>query len=111
MQNGTTDCVKYRLCLNCTAEKVTALLAKPEILVEKRTKRKAWKTMDIRPAFAGAQVRGTEAGCEMMVTLPTGNDNINPNLLLQALNVANNEEYTMRVMRLELLTADGKPFR
>ncbi len=102
---------RYRLTLDCPPETVTALLAQPEVLVEKRTKKKTMKTLDIRPAFADAQVSGQEDGCEVLVTLPTGNDNINPALLLQALNAADGAAYRMRVVRLELLDADGNPFR
>ncbi len=100
----------YRLTLSCAPEVVTSLLAQPEIPVEKRTKKKTVKTVDIRPAFANARIEGTADGCEVLVTLPTGNDPVNPRLLLQALN-ADGAVYTMRVLRLELLIADGKPFR
>ncbi len=100
----------YRLFFTCEAKAVAALLSQDEILVEKRTKKKTMKMVDIHPAFANAHVQETVNGCEVLVTLPTGNDPVNPRLLLQALNAAG-YECTMRVLRLELLTADGKPFR
>lgn len=101
----------YRLALDCPIDAVRALLAQGEILVEKRTKKKTVKTMDIRPAFADAQVEACDGGTVMTVTLPTGNDNVNPSLFLQALNAVNGGTYGMRVLRLELLTAAGEPFR
>lgn len=101
----------YRLTLDCPPDVVRALLAQGEILVEKRTKKKTIKTIDIRPAFANAQVEENGEGTVVTVTLPTGNDNVNPSLFLQALNGATGEEYHMRVMRLELLTATGDLFR
>ncbi len=108
---GELSASRYRLVLNCPPQTVTDLLSQPKILVEKRTKKKTVKTLDICPAFAGAQVKAIGDGCEILVTLPTGNDNINPNLLLQALRAKTGEEYAMRVVRLELLTADGDVFR
>ena len=101
----------YRLMLNCPIDAVRAVLTQKEILVEKRTKKKSIKMLDISPAFADAQVDGDDTFSIVTVTLPTGNGNINPSLFLQALNNAFGEEYRMRVMRLELLTATGKPFR
>ncbi len=108
---GCLAAATYRLQLNCTAAVVASLLSQPAILVEKRTKKKTIKTLDIRPAFADAQICDTEKGCEVLVTLPTGNDNINPSLLLQALNAVNNQSYRMRVVRLELLAENGALFR
>lgn len=107
---GALTAARYRLRFDCPFEKITALLAQPEILVEKRTKKKTVKTLDIRPAFADAQVSATDEGAEVTVTLPVGNDTVNPSLLLQALNAASDGQYHMRVLRLDLLTADGKPF-
>ena len=107
---GDLTAARYRLRLDCPMEKVLALLARSEILVEKRTKKKTMKTLDIRPAFADAVATACEEGTEVVVTLPVGNDTVNPNLLLQALNAAFGEEYHLRVLRLDLLTADGKPF-
>ena len=107
---GALTAARYRLRFDCPPEKITALLLQPEILVEKRTKKKTMKTLDIRPAFADAQVSAYGEGAEVTVTLPVGNDTVNPSLLLQALNAACNGEYHLRVLRLDLLTADGKPF-
>ncbi len=107
---GALTSARYRLRFDCPPEKITALLAQPEILVEKRTKKKTMKTLDIRAAFADAQVSAYGEGTEVTVTLPVGNDTVNPSLLLQALNAASDGEYHLRVLRLDLLTADGKPF-
>ncbi len=108
---GELTASRYRLTLNCPPQTVQELLAQPAIMVEKRTKKKTMKTLDIRPAFADAQVAEAAVGCEILVTLPTGNDNVNPNLLLQALAAKTGEAYSMRVVRLELLTANGEAFR
>ncbi len=107
---GALTAARYRLRFDCPPEKITALLAQPEILVEKRTKKKTMKTLDIRPAFADAQVSAYGEGTKVTVTLPVGNDTVNPSLLLQALGATSDEEYHLRVLRLDLLTADGKSF-
>ncbi len=107
---GALTAARYRLRFDCPPEEVASLLAQDEILVEKRTKKKTMKTLDIRPAFADAQVSAYSKGTEMTVTLPVGNDTVNPSLLLQALNAASERKYHLRVLRLDLLTADGKPF-
>ncbi len=107
---GALTGARYRLRLDCPPSKVISLLAQAEILVEKRTKKKTMKTLDIRPAFADAEIIACDEGTEVTVTLPVGNDSVNPSLLLQALNAVSEQLYHMRVLRLDLLTADGKPF-
>ena len=107
---GALTAARYRLRFDCPPEAMMALLSCKEILVEKRTKKKTLKTLDIRPAFGDAEVSACDGGTQVMVTLPVGNDTVNPNLLLQALNAKTGENYHLRVLRLDLLTADGKPF-
>ncbi len=107
---GALTAARYRLRFDCPPDKIEALLAQTEILVEKRTKKKTIKTLDIRPAFADAQVSAFGEGTEVLATLPVGNDTVNPSLLLQALNAADGAEYHLSVLRLDLLTADGKSF-
>jgi radical SAM-linked protein len=102
----------YTMTLDCPVEEVTALLAGPEILVEKKTKKKTVKTIDIRPAFANALVIGKDSGCEMMVKLPCGSEgNINPALFITALQAKLGRAVSCQVVRTGLFTADGKEFR
>ncbi len=102
----------YRLTIDCPTEMVEGLLQQPEILVEKKTKKKTIKVMDIRPAFANAVVKPLETGCEMMVILPCGSEgNINPQLFLNALGNVNGQIPAAKVVRTALLTADEKEFR
>jgi len=102
----------YRITLSCPSEPVLALLSSSEILVEKRTKKKTMKTLDIRPYFADAIV--TEAGeghCTITIVLPCGStENINPGLLLEALKNKMGCDVTAKVLRLNLLQADNKEF-
>ena len=102
---------RYRLTTGYPAGQVKALLSRPEIPVEKRTKQKTVKTVDIRPAFADAAVEDTEDGSVISVVLPLGNDTVNPALLRSALEADSGEEKRFQVTRLALLDTDGKPFR
>ena len=102
---------QYQVEFCCSRESVVALLEQPEILVEKRTKKKTMKTVDIRPFFAGAQLEDTSDGVRMTVTLPCGQVNVNPALFCTALETAQGQKCRCRVVRLELLQKDGTPFR
>lgn len=108
---GDLAAAAYRLVFDGPAAPIAALLAQPHIMVEKKTKKKEWKTLDIRPAFAEATLAEEGDTTQMLVTLPCGNTTLNPSLFLTALNAASPRPYTMAVTRLELLLADGKPFR
>lgn len=102
----------WRLTFDCPPQPIQALLAQPEILVEKRTKKKTMKTVDIRPAFANAQVKAVADGTVVTVTLPCSSaETVNPGLFLTALNAENKADYHCKTLRLELLKADGTLFR
>ena len=102
----------YRVTIACAAQTVSELLEAPEILVEKRTKKKTMKTMDIRPYFADAVVGavGVES-CVLTVTLPCGSaENINPGLFLTALEAKIGAAVEAQILRVRLLMADGNEF-
>ena len=102
----------YRLEIALPADTVTALLAQPEILVEKRTKKKTLKTIDIRPAFENAVVTATKTGCLVEVQLPVSSENTgNPTLLITALTAVVGESPSFAVTRTGLYLADGKDFK
>lgn len=102
----------YRLEIALPADTVNALLAQPEILVEKRTKKKTMKTMDIRPAFQNAVVIATDTGCRVEVMLPVSSENtVNPTLLITALTAKTGEAPAFAVTRTGLYLADGKDFK
>ncbi len=109
---GELAAASYELAFDCPEERLVALLGRPEILVEKKTKKKTVKTIDIRPAFANASVTSQGEGAVMHVTLPCSSaETVNPGLLLCALNGEGEHPCRCRVLRLELLTSDGTPFR
>ena len=87
---------------------VQATLNKDVIEVQKRTKKKTYKTIDIKPYIEDVALCVDGTTCELLVTLPTGSDQaINPSLLLQAVF---GEEYEAEVTRLSVLTGDGEVF-
>lgn len=102
----------YRMDLPCGQECVCSLLNAPEILVEKRTKKKTMKTMDIHPYFSKAMVDSDgEDRCIMTVTLPCGSaENINPGLFISALEKYVGSSVDAKILRLQLLKSDGNEF-
>ncbi len=109
---GDLAAASYLLTLDCSADELRSLLAQPEVLVEKKTKKKSLKTIDIRPAFADARIEATLSGAEIMVTLPCNSaETVNPGLLLTAINNGREHPVHMHVLRTELLDAYGVPFR
>lgn len=108
---GDLAAASYRLTFDCPADEVRALLAQPQIPVEKTNKKNVTRTVDIRPFFAAAQVTGDDRQAVVDVTLPCGSsENINPAMLLTALDADGGSRHC-RVLRTQLLTADGRPFR
>ncbi len=102
----------YRMEIAWPADTVNALLAQPEILVEKRTKKKTMKTIDIRPAFQDAVVSATDEGCCVEVRLPVSSENtVNPTLLITALTAKEGKAPAFSVTRTGLYLADGKEFK
>ena len=111
---GDLASAAYTLTFACPADTLQTLLAQPAITVEKRTKKGGFKTVDIKEAVANAAVTPTEdGGCAVAVTLPNGsNNNVNPQLLLTALQqFVGDDTLTMRVLRRELYAESGVPFR
>lgn len=66
-------------------EKTNELLSQDEILVEKKTKKKGFKEIDIKPYFENAKAERNIGGVIITCTLPAGSvTNINPLLLQKA---------------------------
>lgn len=108
---GALAAARYRVDFRCPREAVEALLNRPEIPVEKKTKKKTVKTVDIRPHFANAELTDLPDGVRMTVTLPCGQENVNPVLFAGALQKAAGTAVPYRVVRLELMDESGAPFR
>ncbi len=112
MKAGELKSAGYTLDFSCPVEPVRELLAQSEILVQKFSKKKVLKTVDIAPAFASATVEKGSDGCRMTVTLPCGGDGtVNPSLFVTALKEKTGEDIPCRVVRTALFGPEGRPFR
>lgn len=103
---------EYTLTLHCDENLVANLLSQNEINVEKRTKKKTMKTIDIKPYFANAAVTKVGEGvCKMDVTLPSGSaENVNPSLFVTALTAFLRRSVKAEFLRKRLLKTDGTEF-
>ncbi len=112
MKAGELKAASYILTFNCPTAPIAELLAQSEITVEKFSKKKVLKTVDIRPAFQEAVLTENQQGCQMSVTLPCGSDQtVNPSLFLTALREKMGEEVSCQVTRTALFGGDRRPFR
>lgn len=109
---GDLAAAEYRLIINLPAAVISDALSRAELLVEKRTKKKAIKTIDILPYFKDAVVNLMRGDTTVVtVTLPSGNnENINPGLFITALQSITGADVDAEVLRLRLLLADGSEF-
>lgn len=108
---GDLAAAEYRMTLSCPADKVRDALALPELNVEKKTKKKTMKTIDIRPYFEKADVTAEGENTMVQVTLPSGStENINPGLLPAALEALYGEKVRCDVVRLRVLQMNGTEF-
>lgn len=108
---GELAAARYRLAFSCPADPVRAMLAQDALLVEKRTKKKTFKTVDIRPALADPILEEEDGRTVLNVTLPCGEESVNPALVLEAVRrQAGGEEASCAVRRLLLLDRQGKEF-
>ncbi len=111
---GEVDRAVYRLCLTCCAEDVQALFAQEAILVEKRTKKKDYKTVDLKPAVlaSDAVIEAGEGACTVTLTLPCNStDTVNPSLIIEALKLKIGQpDLPCTVRRLAVLDKEGKIF-
>ena len=67
------------------ADKLNAFLSKPEILVDKKTKKGGVKQIDLKEKIVKYNVSKADGNTRLDITLPAGTqENINPNLILNA---------------------------
>ena len=87
------------------------LLEQDEIVIEKKSK-KGMKTVDIKPAVKKYEISEKFDFACLDVTLSAGSsDNVNPNLLISALQQKTGEEYEVDITRNDHYNADNEPFR
>ena len=109
---GDLAAAEYRLTIHQPAAVIVDALSSGELLVEKRTKKKTMKTIDILPYFKNAVVEAVGENTTLVtVALPSGgNENVNPGLFITALKGVVGADVDAEVLRLRLLLADGSEF-
>lgn len=92
-------------------KQISELLERDSIEIEKKSK-KGWKTIDIKPGVKKYSVTEKFDHACLDVVLSAGSaDNVNPNLLISALQQQTGEEYIVDITRNDLYNADMEPFR
>ena len=87
------------------------LFARDKIEVEKKSKR-GMKTVDIKPGINSFEIKEMLDCAVLEVTLSAGSaDNVNPNLLLNALSAVTGYEYDADITRNDLYNSDMELFR
>ena len=90
---------------------LSELLAQDEILIEKKSK-KGMKTVDIKPGVKSFSVTERFDFALLDIVLSAGSsDNVNPNLLVSALENKTGTEYEVDITRNDLYNAEMEPFR
>lgn len=109
---GDLAAAEYRMTIQLPMQVIQNALSAPELSVEKRTKKKTMKTIDILPYFKDAKVEQVgESTTDVTVILPSGSaENINPGLFVSALKKLTAADVDAKVLRLRLLLADGSEF-
>lgn len=109
---GDLAAAEYRLTIHLPVSVVNQAMSAGELLVEKRTKKKTLKTIDVLPYFKDAKVEAVgEDVTVVTVSLPSGGaENVNPGLFITALQSFVGAEVKADVLRLRLLLADGSEF-
>ena len=109
---GDLAAAEYRLTIHLPAAVIVDALSSGELLVEKRTKKKTMKTIDILPYFKNAVVEAVGENTTLVtVALPSGgNENVNPGLFITALKGVVGADVDAEVLRLRLLLANGSEF-
>lgn len=108
----------YEVTIACEAPQAwqaafDAFLAKEQILVEKRNKKKERKQMDLKPLVTLLSEQVLEDGVTLLLRLPSGNAvNVNPMLLLDAFAASGTmpESRVCKVERQKIICEDGKEF-
>lgn len=90
---------------------VEGLLAQPEILIEKKTK-KGVKTVDIKPELELVSIERTDRSVDMIMRLPAGTQtNYNPTLFFEALKMSSEIPFEAeKIRRTGILCENNEKF-
>ena len=95
------------------AEEIRKLLLGESVIIQKRTKRKAMADIDIRPMLHSLEIQESACLLTLEAEVSAQNPGMNPALLAAAVEVHRPglAPDFVRVRRLAVLDAEGKPFR
>ena len=96
-----------------TAARITELLRRPELVIQKRTKRKDLADVDIAPMIREVSFTEGEGGVTGTVTVQAQNPGLNPQLLEKAVAryLPDLTPDFARIRRRAILDAEGRDFR
>ncbi len=102
----------WRMTVGCTAAEVEAFLAQPSITVEKRTKKKTFKTVELKPLLDNVGIEDEDDYAILTLDLPCSNtETVNPSLILTALQSFLGREVPSQVLRLCLRDTAGGVYK
>lgn len=94
-------------------EKFDSFISQDEIIIKKKTKKKTFKDVDIKPVSDVLAVSDTPQGLSIKLKMPSGSAvNYNPSLLLDAFYAYTGAEPEFaRINRTNIITKNGDDFR
>lgn len=95
------------------AERFGEFMAQEQIIIQKKTKQKTMKDVDIKPFADVAEYTDTDSGLHILLKMPSGsNASYNPSLLFSAFYAfAGAEADSASINRTRIVTGDGTDFR
>lgn len=91
---------------------INELFAKDEVLVEKKTKKKGFKEINLKPYLNNHKIERNIGGAILNITLPAGSvTNINPLLIQKALERYYNINVYFDVVKTDMLDKNLKSFK
>lgn len=88
------------------------LFEKGEVIVEKKTKKKGFKEIDIKPYLDNFKIERNIGGAILYITLPAGSvTNINPLLIQKAIEKYYNTDVYFDVIKTDMLNKNLKSFK
>lgn len=118
MKPGKIAYANFKMFLSCedvSAEKLIEickeLFSMDEILINKKSK-KGIKEVDLKPSFVKYTIKRQIGGAELNITLPAGStNNVNPNLILDAIKKYFNIEVTSTTVRTNVFNDKFEEFK
>ena len=102
----------WEIAADCTAEEWASFAAQECVTVEKRTKKKTMKTVELTPFLQDVTCEVAETGVKLFLTLPCNStDTVNPSLINTVLNTFLGREVSFKVLRTALLDTEGNIYR